>query len=81
MERKTNAALHNNNEHVPSIVVQVDTVYIFCISYLPKACVAVSAGEIFKIQDRRLFGAAIITKRGRNGGMQEALAVSLALAT
>jgi uncharacterized membrane protein len=81
LERKTNTALHNNNKHVLSIVVQVDTVYIFYISYLPKACLAVSTGEVFKVQDRGLFGATTITKRSRNGIMQEALPVSLTLAT
>jgi len=43
-----------NNEHIPSIVVQVDTVYNFCISHLPTTCVAVTAGEHFKVQGRRL---------------------------
>ena len=54
IEKKTNSAPHVNNEHIPSIVVQVDTVYNFCISHLPTTCVAVTAGEHFKVQGRRL---------------------------
>jgi len=60
LERKTNTAQHDNNEHIPSIVVQVDTVYNFCISHLPKVCVTETVGEHFKVQDRRLLWEATI---------------------
>jgi hypothetical protein len=52
LERKKNTALLDNNEHVPCIFVQVDIVYNFCISHLPKAYVAATAGELFMVQDR-----------------------------
>jgi hypothetical protein len=69
LERKRNTALNDNNEHVLSIVVQIDTVYNFCISHLRKVCLAVTAGELFKVKDRPLLCAATIIKRTRNSSM------------